>query len=1093
MDESQLEDLIDEAGELFDSGYTQFGYQDFDEARACWQEGADLLRPLISNLALTLPLEAYQLYAACLSQMAYVQNMQGNLEQALENYKEAYRVDHAVAPLSENTATRLNNMGGVYQALGDIALALENYEAAYRIALQIAPDSPLVSGALSNIGDIYRLQGQLDKALANYEEAHRIDHALDPGSPEVAQDLNNIGLVHQDRGEMDEALATFAFALQLLSELGISGSITASLLTNQGNIYLQWGNLDQALDNYQRASTEVEHDTPQEASILNNIGMVHQAQGDLEYALEFFQDACAIDALVAPVSIDAASHLSNVGSVYREQGKLKQALESYEEARRILIEAAPTSVQMAGVSNNIGYVYQTQGKLDLALEKLEEAHHIYQTIAPESLETATSYNNLGYAYRAQNKRELALPQFQEAYRISQKAAPLSPLTAGGLNNIGLIYQEQGKLDLALSFYEKACRLLQELIPVPKELATSLTNIGSIYQLQGDFEQALEKFEEAYRIASEIAPESLETAREANNMGYAYAKQGRLDSGLQKLEEACRILEAAAPLSIEIVNVLLNIGEVYYDQEQFTEAFDRCAQAIYTVEELRKAAGGIEAASGVQSGSRNAYLNFITVAERRRAERDVAQAFAASELFKARGLTGRLGRSAFTPTPETDEDRELLERQESFRFEFASLLHRETQLRSQLHIAEISERDEEDIYVLSQLLAAVIEERQSLERAQEAHEKDVHARFPELAAFLTPEPLTLSAVQARVLAPGTLLLSYVVAGDRLYRFAIRSEEYELHCHSIPEALERTLTENVGTLFDSATDDTGPLKTALSELLLSGISESLWQGVTRLIVLPETFLFHLPFELLPWNDTVLGEAFAISYAPSATFLDSLRNLWDRRPGPGDSQAPFVGFGDPDSDGPISECRAGVGALPGANKETIMLAELMDGIAFVGPEATEEAVIKHAPAHRYVHFATHGYYDPKTPLSSGLHLAAPAEGHEGTGVLTVAQLFGLKLNAELVVCSACVSGLGEAKPGQGIEGMSTALLLAGAKNVLVTLWPVSDQSMRQFMYLFYDQLKYNPNQSVAESLKKARMDLREVFPQELHWAPVVLFGLG
>jgi hypothetical protein len=510
-----------------------------------------------------------------------------------------------------------------------------------------------------------------------------------------------------------------------------------------------------------------------------------------------------------------------------------------------------------------------------------------------------------------------------------------------------------------------------------------------------------------------------------------------------------------------------------------------------VELLRRTAGGSGAAEAIQGEFVDAYAGSIDILCQQGGTQNTAHAFGIAESYRARGLTDRLGANAAAPTPESEADQALLQRQGELKFAYSRVLDESAQLRIALTDPQFpTERRQE----YTQALDGQNETRRKIEQEQDANDKAIRERFPEFAALSNPQPLSLADVQNTVLDTGTLLLSYLFAGDsQLIRWVVRRDGVHFDKHAIPETFRSDLRAMIAPLYEGGKCD--PMTMGwMAEVLLDGIPDALLDGATSGIILPDEALFNLPFEMLPWNGGVFGDALPLTYAPSATFLDALRKLWDTRPAPPTDDKPFIGFGDPDSDSPIAERRAGAGALPGANEETQNIARTMGGVARIGPEATEKAVFEEVSGKRFIHFATHGFYHDKDPLLSGLHLAKPAPGDTNhDGILTVAEMFSLPLNAELVACSACVSGLGKTDAGRGIEGMSTALLLAGAKTVLVTLWPVSDTSMQLFMQTFYSKRKENPDLSTSQVLQATRQYMKELWDEPFHWAPVVAFGLG
>jgi CHAT domain-containing protein len=141
--------------------------------------------------------------------------------------------------------------------------------------------------------------------------------------------------------------------------------------------------------------------------------------------------------------------------------------------------------------------------------------------------------------------------------------------------------------------------------------------------------------------------------------------------------------------------------------------------------------------------------------------------------------------------------------------------------------------------------------------------------------------------------------------------------------------------------------------------------------------------------------------------------------------------------------------------------------------------------------VHFATHGFADPYDPSSSGLILADAPTGKED-GVLYGFEVLAMKLPAQLIVLSACETGLGKVFPGEGSVSLTRNFMLAGANNVVSSLWQVSDASTQKLMVNFYGQLiQYNGlNYSLALLEAKKKL-IREGFAHPYYWSAFLLHG--
>jgi CHAT domain-containing protein len=165
------------------------------------------------------------------------------------------------------------------------------------------------------------------------------------------------------------------------------------------------------------------------------------------------------------------------------------------------------------------------------------------------------------------------------------------------------------------------------------------------------------------------------------------------------------------------------------------------------------------------------------------------------------------------------------------------------------------------------------------------------------------------------------------------------------------------------------------------------------------------------------------------------------------------------------------------------------------YVGPAATEASFKRENLDHfNCLHFATHGLIDEEVPARSGVVFSLVDEKEED-GVLQMNEIFNLNLNADLVVLSACQSGLGKVVRGEGIIGLTRAFMYAGADSVVVSLWNVRDSSTAAFMKSFYKHLRAGKGK--AEALRHAKLDMIRsdirMYRFPYFWAPFVLIGNG
>jgi CHAT domain-containing protein len=234
--------------------------------------------------------------------------------------------------------------------------------------------------------------------------------------------------------------------------------------------------------------------------------------------------------------------------------------------------------------------------------------------------------------------------------------------------------------------------------------------------------------------------------------------------------------------------------------------------------------------------------------------------------------------------------------------------------------------------------------------------------------------------------------------------------------------------------------------------------------HLIIAPHGFLHYLPFHALFDGERYLGDRFSISYTPSA----SVYYLCSTKDAPPPGGALVLGVPDPSAPHILDEVKAVASVLSNAD-------------VFTGDEATLE-VLREKGAHcRLVHIATHGWFRQDNPMFSSISL--------GNSQLSLFDLYQLSLPAELVTLSGCGTGLNVVVGGDELLGLVRGLLYAGAQGVLVTLWDVNDQSTAEFMKLFYERLKTNPNK--AQAVQYATAEIRKKYAHPFYWAPFVLVG--
>jgi CHAT domain-containing protein len=354
------------------------------------------------------------------------------------------------------------------------------------------------------------------------------------------------------------------------------------------------------------------------------------------------------------------------------------------------------------------------------------------------------------------------------------------------------------------------------------------------------------------------------------------------------------------------------------------------------------------------------------------------------------------------------------------------------------------------------------ELRSAEAALDRAEAELQRHDPAAWRTANPQADVVELTDLTAAMPtGSVLLQYSIDDPELVAVAIGPDGVvAAHWSDDQHGLTARCRRLVRGCIDGG--ETTEVARRLADILLAPLGDGI-AGAERVIVVGSGPTLRIPWGLLPWDGAPLLERRAVTALPSASVLPLLRRSADLSAGP-----PLV-VGDPAAmamqNPQTGEVRPQP-ALPAAAVEAAWVAGRVAGSRLlVGAAATEAEVRALLPQARIVHLATHGWLDEAAPLASCVLLAS------GTS-LTVAELAGLSLSADLVVLSACHTGAGAAN-GDDLVGLARGLLVAGAREALVTLWAVNDVSTALLMGRFYDGLARNL--PAADALRAAQLWLR------------------
>ena len=846
-------------------------------------------------------------------------------------------------------------------------------------------------------------------------------------------------------------------------------------------------------------------------------GHEEQTREQLEAALAAAQRAGDSD-LTAVV-------LSRLGWFERDLSRFPDALAHFEAARRIWLGQP----QEAPLFNWIALCRYDSSDSPGAMQAAGEAVILGRRLSKLGIRSqeAAALNNLGFAYTALGEPGQARFALRQAIEIGRELDALADLSRA-LVNSGDLELDYGSLQRAHQHYIEALEVAVRSGDIREE-ANALHKLGNARRHLGLPGHGVGELRRALRLALR-AGDRLIAARAELSLGAALELEGDLDGALATFESARRRADGVAPRLA--ANAAASAGPLLESRQRLHLALERYASALETYVEREDALGEISVRSRIarvhetkgdleralteiegvlediesvrrKPLSSEGRIKFLA-AQRESYELAVRVLMALHEQHPAQGYVGRaaavvertraraLVDDVAAPAPDAHGNPEFDER-------------------ARLAAGELRERHHERRVLLEQggaadRLAEIEAEIPFLERDLDEARAEARQLDPRLAP---PEPLGLEGMQA-LLDEKTLLLVYSLGEPQSHLWIVRRDGIVAR----PLADRRSLETLVGRARESLADPRRPwpapdLRVLSRELLPTGALTR-----KRLVVIADGALQAVPFEALLDPDAADGEdralidSYEIVGLPSATLLDLQRRATPRSP----SGCEVAVLADPlfrPGGDPRPGFEQGMRLLASGGRSALEPLTFSDDeagailalvppdrrLGLLGAAATREAAMSPEVGRcRILHFATHGLLDNRFPWLSSLAFSRyDAQGRPVDDFLLGAyEIHGLDLPADLVVLSACETGLGQEAWGEGLLGLTRAFMAAGSRRVVVSLWPVNDMATAEFMERFYRQMLVN-ERSASEALRAAKLELREDprWQAPYYWSGFVLYG--
>jgi CHAT domain-containing protein/tetratricopeptide (TPR) repeat protein len=991
---------------------------------------------------------------------------------------------------------------------GESALAIDEFNKAlpYWKSVNDTHWLPLTHYALAQS---FRKLRNLKKAEENFLEV--LKSKLDEADWRIrAAALNDYGYSKSDEGESEKAISLLNDALALFrSHADRRGQ--ASSLNNLAITYGQMGELRKALELTEEALPLREAENYQIGvnNLLNTIGQIHSGLGNVYEALESFEKA-----------LDSAQRLE----------KLHQ-LDSPE--------------RLGNALNSVALANDRIGNWQQANQYYTNALHTAEISTP--LRVAILSNQAGL-YASLADSDTATKLCDEAIVLLESINSPNPnLLASVLLQKGQLLAESGKLDEALKYFERA---RQTKLRKPK-LIYVLIAIGDAYSRSSNAAEALKAYAEALKVVESIEDRRGQ-ATAHQKLGEVYASLNNTTAALKEYDLALSLWRAVRDLPGEALS-LNGMARLERERNNLAEALEKSNQAIKIMELLRTNVSSNRLRTSYLARYSDYYelnIDLNMLHSRSGAEANLSAALDVSERSRARTLLDMLADNRAELEQNVSAELRNAER------EIEQKLRAKTEAQTALLSSRYKQSEAEAIAKeITDLLRQQDEIRGRI-RVENPKYASLVQPAPlgaaEIQRQLDTDTLLLEYSLGEKRSYVWAVTNERING---FELAPRAEIESLATRLLHAITARNRSEaNETSMQRSARWATGDKEyfeaaAALSNLVLQRVAPLL--GRKRLVVVADGALQLVPFGLLlepptansTESATLIAQREIVSLPSASVLALQRRQLEARQPAPLSVAVladPVFSLNDKRVADAISAARKGIrngkqhalvgasesqntSALPKSQNSAVATALRSTGLdpesalrrlLMSRVEATEIARIVPASQsfmalgfranratvtsgqlskYRYVHFATHGVVDLERPELSGIVLSMVDErGKEQDGYVRLYEIYNLNLPAELVVLSACQTGVGKQIKGEGLIALTRGFMYAGAARVVASLWKVDDSATAALMTQFYKEMFTNGKRPAA-ALRDAQMAIskQKQWQSPYYWAGFVLQG--
>lgn len=957
--------------------------------------------------------------------------------------------------------------------------------------------------------------------------------------------------------EFNDAIAHAERAEQICPEIGTWGDtlqVYAAML--QGHIFTLSGKLDKAEPTYEEAYKKFKQlgleKTARAGTFMVNWGLMYQYKGDLEKAREMYQNGISIfEKSAYKYNLELSKAYLNLGTINIIREELKTAINNFQDVLYHLENGQHTNeLQKAKTYYNLAVCMIKLADFESASRYLAAAKDIYKKLNnPREYQI---YFLLGPIYNETGQWDKAIEYTQLFYRKAVGVyGPKSREVCSALGNLAQFYLSKGDPQNAKVYNDKGWGAIAGMETQPVLEAMTLSKLDvKIEATLRNFEAMELALDKARKYAGKLSPQpEMLLTQTYINLSYIFYEQGDYDRALYfgRLYQKIKGDDGENSAGYYIVNALMGQNKLEEAEENIQKAYEVLNVEIdLEAPRIKHKTGRLRPSKLLVQNLTLTGRYYRTKAESSQEQKDWLKSFNAFQLAANYLDSLRLKNKSFDSQTELLKEKHRVfeqglkalyelyafssdEKWVSRAFEFAEkskaiLLSESLNAQQALTFSGIPEQDQKqeqslrkEIYYLQKqidlaqaqkkpaLLAKVEDWNQQIFELSQQYEKlaaQLRKKYPAYMEVRYQPNLTSTDKARQSLRTDEALVEYFVGDSAAFAIVLTKEKSAFIELAPPKMWNRQvkeLREEILASFQKK-DQANHYPRLAYELY-----QQVWEPVSKLglpekiTLVPDGPLGYLSFDVLLTAMPTQAEGFKnlaylirehqFRYTYSAKLLtyEKKRSLM-----PGGNK--FIAFAPvyPSGDKNLATLRGDLADLPYAYEEAQKAQEIMGGELLSGEEASEDNFKLMADAYKVIHIAAHARVDDQNPLYSSIYFSPEVEGEEDQA-LEVFELFNMKLKADLIVLSACETGVGEMKQGEGIISLAWGASYAGAKSVLTSLWQVNDLATSKIIEVFYSFLEKGMDKD--EALRQAKLKYLEegdhLTAHPFYWGGFILIG--